>query len=247
AQTRTTLPEYVTGDECLFCHRNDIGPGWSRNRHNLTLRQHGEGYMLGTRELRRAGYGRLAIRQGDTWNPAHFADRCAGCHTTAVDARTRAFASPGLDCYTCHGAVDLDHTQDTSRVWLSKKRRDDAKAITSICAQCHLRGGKSRSTGLPYAANFVAGDDLFADYEADLAKAGDAALNPGDRHVYRNVRDALTAGSDVTCLGCHRVHAPSGLRHRRAAPSAICNDCHAPTGPRKNVIKYTVRSAVCEY
>src|SRR5262249_16085542 len=33
------LPEFVTGDECLFCHRNDIGPFWPKNRHQLTLRE----------------------------------------------------------------------------------------------------------------------------------------------------------------------------------------------------------------
>src|SRR5215217_7732923 len=33
------VPEYVHGDECLFCHRNDIGPGWQKNAHGITVRQ----------------------------------------------------------------------------------------------------------------------------------------------------------------------------------------------------------------
>src|SRR5262252_7560161 len=33
------IPDYVHGDECLFCHRNDIGPTWQKNAHGLTLRQ----------------------------------------------------------------------------------------------------------------------------------------------------------------------------------------------------------------
>src|SRR5215813_1370059 len=33
------IPEYVHGDECLFCHRNDIGPTWQKNAHGLTVRQ----------------------------------------------------------------------------------------------------------------------------------------------------------------------------------------------------------------
>jgi hypothetical protein len=33
------IPEFVHGDECLFCHRNDIGPGWQKNAHGLDLRQ----------------------------------------------------------------------------------------------------------------------------------------------------------------------------------------------------------------
>ena len=55
-------------------------------------------------------------------------------------------------------------------------RRDDVRAITSICAQCHVRFGKSRSTGLPYANNFIAGDNLFQDFAADFAKVDDANL-----------------------------------------------------------------------
>src|SRR5439155_7799106 len=31
------LPEYVTGDECLFCHRADVGPSWTMNRHHRSL------------------------------------------------------------------------------------------------------------------------------------------------------------------------------------------------------------------
>src|SRR5215212_5085478 len=33
-----TVPEFVTGDECLFCHREKIGTTWGANRHNLTIR-----------------------------------------------------------------------------------------------------------------------------------------------------------------------------------------------------------------
>src|SRR4030095_14963269 len=32
------VPEYTTGDECLFCHREKVGPTWAANRHNLTIR-----------------------------------------------------------------------------------------------------------------------------------------------------------------------------------------------------------------
>ncbi|HYM13228.1 MAG TPA: hypothetical protein VEU62_20980, partial [Bryobacterales bacterium] len=33
------IPDFVHGDECLFCHRNDIGPGWQKNAHGITVRQ----------------------------------------------------------------------------------------------------------------------------------------------------------------------------------------------------------------
>src|SRR5216117_798993 len=33
------VPDFVHGDECLFCHRNDIGQGWQKNAHGVTVRQ----------------------------------------------------------------------------------------------------------------------------------------------------------------------------------------------------------------
>jgi hypothetical protein len=287
--TGKPVPEFTHGDECLFCHRNDIGPGWQKNAHGLTLRQQQDApnlmallksqpnlapfaaqitHALGSRNhirfLKQAGYGKLDLlsvradlakdRASATWagleNPqwqsGKFETRCAGCHATGIDAQTRTFTAIGHDCYTCHGVVDLEHANDTSRIFLSKKRRDPL-AITSACAQCHLRGGTSRSTGLPYPNNFVPGDNLFKDFEVDLAKADDEQLNPGDRHVWKNVRDILLNGSPTTCLTCHTVHDHSTVRHRRVAASAICNDCHNPEGPKKVVKAYTVHSALCEY
>ncbi len=244
------LPEYTSGDECLFCHSSIIGATWPRNRHALTTRAV-EGsdvnFLLGagthTRKVVKSGYGKFAL-DGDA---EKFASRCAGCHTTAVDPKTRTFAAAGLDCYVCHGDVDLKHSKDTSLVLLSKKRRGDAQAVVTLCGQCHLRGGKSRSTGLPYPTNYVAGDNLLLDYDVDFKLATDESLNAGDRHVYRNFRDVMLEGSATSCLTCHRIHTASGNRHRTAPPDAGCTDCHNAAGPRKALKRYTVRSAVCEY
>ncbi len=285
------VPDFVHGDECLFCHRNDIGPGWQKNAHGITVRQSEDAlewqnifksqpalaaiapqveYFLGSRHrlrfLKKEGYGKFAILntqaelgpgrqvqkwidvQKPAWDKDRFANRCAGCHTTAVDTSTRAFTAFGLDCYTCHGAVDLNHTNDTSLVFLSKKQRSDARVITSACAQCHLRIGKSRSTGLTYPNNFVAGDNLFQDYQVDFSKADDEGLNPGDRHILRNVRDVAVYGSEFpTCIGCHDLHKSSSVKHRRAPRTAICNDCHNAEGPIKGNKAYGVSSALCEY
>ena len=284
------VPEFVHGDECLFCHRNDIGPGWSKNTHGVTVRQREDApelegilkqpalsafasqieYFMGSRHrvrlLKKSGYGKLAIlntqavlgadgrtqklleSEKPAWDKDRFANQCAGCHTTGVDASTKAYTAFGLDCYTCHGVVDLNHTHDTSLIFLSKKQRSDARAITSTCAQCHLRMGKSRSTGLPYPNNFVAGDNLFQDYEVDFSKADDESLNPGDRHILKNVRDVALGGSEFpTCISCHDVHKQSSFKHRRAPRTAICADCHNAEGPIKGSKPYTVRSALCEY
>ncbi|MCI0488368.1 MAG: hypothetical protein L0229_17400 [Blastocatellia bacterium] len=285
------IPEYLTGDECLFCHRNDIGPTWPKNAHGKTVRPREVDagmaealekepslkavaseveYFLGSRNhvrlLKKAGYGKFALlnaramlgsdghiqkwsdAEKPVWDKERFADRCAGCHTTAVDAAAKTFRAFGLDCYTCHGNVTLDHTENTSLVWLSKKRRRDAKAITSICAQCHIRNGKSRSTGLPYPNNFIAGDNLFQDFEVDFSKADDRDLNAGDRHILRNVRDVALSGSDYpTCITCHDVHGPSSVKHRRAPRTQICADCHNAEGSLKEIKRYSVKSPLCEY
>ena len=284
------LLEYIQGDECLFCHRNDIGSTWQMNTHGVTVRHRADAselknmldqqpsltevadqieYFLGSRRhirfLKKEGYGKFAILNAQAfldatggtvkfndspkpdWDKDKFANRCAGCHTTAVDSSTGRFSQFGLDCYTCHGAVDLKHSNDISLILLSKKRRNDPKVITSLCAQCHLRGGKSSSTGLPYPNNFVAGDNLFRDFEVDFTKADDQGLNAGDRHIWRNVRDVALYGDDsITCLSCHQVHNNSSFKHRRVLRSPLCSECHQGEG-FKNIKSYTVQSSLCEY
>src|SRR5262245_39624343 len=80
------IPEFVHGDECLFCHRNDIGPTWQKNAHGVTVRQREDApelveklkgqaalagvdpqitYFLGSRHhlrfLQKDGYGKFAM------------------------------------------------------------------------------------------------------------------------------------------------------------------------------------------
>jgi predicted CXXCH cytochrome family protein len=290
------IADYVHGDECLFCHRNDIGPSWQNSSHGAAVRQREDaadlkevlkgvaalnkfepdiGYFLGSRThirfLKKDGYGRFSLlssravlkpdrtvpRQVERWvnaeQPAwdrdRFAAQCVGCHSTAVDSKSKTFGAFGLDCYTCHGNVDLNHTGDTSLIWLSKKRRSNVVAVMSICAQCHLRGGRSKSTGLPYPDNFVAGDNLFQDYQVDFARADDPNLNPGDRHIWKNVRDVVLYGSEIpTCTSCHQVHGALGsAKHRRSPRTAMCTECHNAEGPLNVIKPYTVHSPVCDY
>jgi len=247
------VPKYVTGDECLFCHRVAVADTWEQNPHARTVHPQGDGMILGAhepyRQLKPDGYGKYDILSADgkTWDKDKFALRCAGCHTTAVDPKTHAFSSPALDCYTCHGVVPENHGTDTSLVWFSKKHPKDAKLIISICGQCHLRGGESKSSVLPYPNNFTAGANLFDDFKVELAKADDPDLNPGDRHIYRNVRDVIEHDSDVTCISCHKIHGDTANKHRLVLSGPICLDCHNAQGPKKAVIKYTVHSKLCEY
>jgi len=280
------VPEFVHGDECLFCHRADIGHDWPKNAHGATLRETQDSpdlaallndpavapfakevtHFLGSRNharfLKKNGYnkfdiqgivasktnGNWSVSGTPGWDKNKFQDKCTGCHATAVDPATKSFAAIGHDCYVCHGVVDLNHTKDTSLIWLSKKKRSDTQAINAVCASCHLRGmAKAKSTGLPYPNNFVVGDNLFKDYEVAFSKVDDPNLNAGDKHVLRNVRDVAVMGSDVTCMSCHKVHSHSTERHRRVLTNESCQDCHNATGPKKDVKKYAVHSPLCEY
>lgn len=247
------VPRYVTGDECLFCHRVKVADTWQKNPHARTVHPRDASdpfpadaaFVLGAhppqRGLRPDGYGKfdLLSADGKTWDKQAFALRCAGCHATAVDPRTHAFSTSSLDCYTCHGVAPENHPNDTSLIWFSRKHSRDPKQIVSICGQCHLREGRAKSTGLPYPNNFVAGDDLFADFQVDLTKAGD--------HIVRNARDVVLNGGDVTCIDCHKIHEDTSAKHRLVLSGPICLDCHTPEGPRKVVKKYTVHSDLCEY
>jgi hypothetical protein len=287
------VPEYVDGNECLFCHRNDVGPTWSNNRHNRSVRDlapdsealaalfktpelkalagsaslvmgeaHHQRFLkpaaaYGQLELLSAGWeparaesaGKLIDAEHPRWDATTYGDRCAGCHSTAVDPVQRVFAARSLDCCVCHGEVPEEHPKNqASLVFLSPRRKDPARVVTSICAQCHARTGASKSTGRPYPSNFVAGDNLFRDFQVDLSPAAIARLDPGDAHVVENVRDVVLLGNEkVTCLSCHDVHKQSTQKHHRLPQTGSCFTCHSEAGLKQARKPYAVHSAVCGY
>ena len=192
--------------------------------------------------------GELRAADKPHWDAKAFAESCAGCHATGVDSKTKAASSPSLDCYTCHGAVDINHSKDPALVHLSRKRKDPANVAISICASCHARGGKSRSSGLPYPNNFVGGDNLFRDFQIDLSPQAIEKLDPANRHIMENIRDVTILGqNDVTCLSCHQVHKQSTIPHHRLVKSDICLNCHNATGSMKVRKTYEVHSKTCGY
>jgi len=285
------VPEYTTGDECLFCHREKIGAKWGENRHNLTIRPLGPEspaaralreppvkefaaevkYVLGGEHRQRflrpsKEYGKLDLlsiewvppRDGKPgklqsldrphWNATSFADSCAGCHATAVEPKEKTFSSIALDCFTCHGAVPAEHAKQPDLAHLSPKRKVEARAVTSICAQCHVRSGSSKETGRPYPTNFVAGDNLFRDFRADFSDAALKGLSTADRHVMENVRDVVLLGREaVTCLTCHDVHGGSSKKHHRVASGDSCLTCHQAGAPRSELKPFTRFSKTCGY
>ncbi|HEV3040036.1 MAG TPA: cytochrome c3 family protein [Candidatus Angelobacter sp.] len=251
------LPDYMTGDQCLFCHQRVVGPTWQQEPHAWTIREVGVApavpktaadatHIIGSPQhfhpLKLVGYGKFALlaADGKTWQDDVFATKCAGCHTTGVDPKTHAFSAFAFDCFACHGDIQEQHTTDPKLALLSSKRPREPREIVSACGQCHLRGGRSQSTGLPYPNNFVVGDDLFADFKVDLKHADDTTLNAADRHVYTYTRNVVERGSKQTCMDCHRIHGDPALKH------ASCVDCEDPAEAGKNA-KRTIRSSTCNY
>ena len=59
----------------------------------------------------------------------------------------------------------------TSRVYVDPRRLDKRVRVEQLAVTRGASGGQSKAKGFPYAYHFVAGDDLFTDYQADLARA----------------------------------------------------------------------------
>lgn len=203
-------------------------------------------------EFARGTRAKLVDVNGATWDTEKFATQCAGCHTTAVDPESQAFATVSLDCYACHGDSPVDHATDTTLMPLARERKDSPAAVSSICGSCHIRFGKSKSTGLPYPANFVAGDNLFKDFDVDWSVLDETnqakKLNPADAHVMDNLREVVVYGNEqMTCLTCHDVHKSSSAKHRDLPVTQYCQHCHTADTPIKGHTKYEVHSERCEY
>lgn len=284
------FPLYMTGDECLFCHR-DIGTTWSENRHGQTVRfSQGDDpalksfakrdpaaaadvqLLLGssrvTRFLKRSPqYGKLDIHTTSClatgslseagtgqWDTTTFADRCAGCHATAVDTTARSFSAVSLDCFTCHGDVGQQHAEKTSHALLSAANKPP-RQVVSICGQCHLRGGSSASSGLPYPNTFVPGDNLFRDFNVDFSSAAIAALPAIEQHIFQNTLQVASGQeSKIDCLSCHGVHPSSSEQHKALDDAAICSTCHVSGTDNSQIIdairadvRQRSHSKVCDY
>jgi len=182
------------------------------------------------------------------WDLNQFGNSCAGCHSTAVDPDQQAFSAMSLDCFVCHGEVPAEHAKNPALVHLSAARKTEAREVTSICAQCHVRIGKSRSSGRPYPNNFVAGDNLFRDFQVDFSDSAVRDLSTADRHVLENVRDVVVYGNEqVTCLTCHDVHNQSSRKHRFVAQSSLCLSCHHAEGPKRKLKPFSIHSQACGY
>jgi len=191
---------------------------------------------------------RLEKTDEPRWDTETFATACAGCHTTAVDPKTHAYATVAIECFSCHGEAAEGHTEDAKLIHLAKARMDSPAVVASICGSCHIRFGRSKASGLPYPTNFVAGDNLFKDFEVDWKVLDDPKLNPVDAHVLENLRDVVLLGKEsTTCLTCHDVHTGSSKKHRELTVVESCQRCHPAGDPIKSHKTYEVHSQRCQY
>jgi hypothetical protein len=87
-----------------------------------------------------------------------------------------------------------------------------------------LRGGHSKTSGRPYPHAYVAGDDVFEDFQVDLQFNSRVKLDSSDSHVYLKTRAVLQGGSDKSCADCHRIHGPPE-QHQHASKhfSEVCH------------------------
>lgn len=214
----------------------------------------GEGYgkmdVLSVQyEPEEGGEGKLIETANPHWDNEIFGASCAGCHASGVDSTLRSFFATSNDCFTCHGVVPSKHTERPALALLAPSGRDDARVVASICGSCHLRGGESRSTSLPYPNNYVPGDNLFFDFDVDFSDENLAKMNAADRHIFANVRDiVLNAQRDVTCVTCHDVHGNSTEKHESVVEAQLCYTCHVRDGDILSTMYDIERhSAVCGY
>lgn len=195
----------------------------------------------------------VSLHEGD-WKTLTWEKSCGACHTSGFSSDNFSFKELGVGCEACHGPASRHGGYKIGGAMISfSKIRGKEEVI--ICASCHLQGGRSRSTGLNYARNYQAGDELFADYDFDWA-ALDKPLSPDesaapdpspiDLHQKLLIRDVVTKRrDDLRCTSCHEFHGMGHARHEKLARQEFCHLCHN-AGDFK-LKEYDQSCNVCEF
>lgn len=192
----------------------------------------------------------VGLHESD-WKTLTWEKECGACHTAGFSSDDYSFRELGVGCEACHGPGSRHGEHATSGKMISFGALP-AKGEVTICASCHLQGGKSRATGLNYARNYVAGDDLFDDYQFDWGKLNSTpenADNPIDIHQKLLIRDATRASADtgnqLRCTSCHEFHRMGHDKHEKLARQEFCYLCHARADFK--VKEYNQSCNVCEF
>lgn len=163
--------------------------------------------------------------------------RCLECHATYFEALpppTNRYATAGftlgIQCEKCHGPGREHIARETSQ---EKPKATPAAAAAilnparfsrdrqmDLCAWCHAGHGQPLLPSFSY----VPGDSL--ERFIDLPRPDPAAaLDVHGSQVEMLKRSRCYAGSTMTCLTCHDVHA---TQHDLAEFSRRCLECHKP-------------------
>ncbi len=187
----------------------------------------------------------------DDWDRLTWERGCAACHTTGFSSDSLDYHEAGIGCEACHGPGSRHGTYEDRGGMIAFAALPAAREVT-LCGSCHLQGGTSRSTGLNFPKNYLAGDDLFADYRFDwsLLNAGaQESGNPIDIHQKILIRDHVAregeGGSGLRCTSCHAIHGNGHEKHVSVGREEYCHLCHEKDGFQLK--EYSQACNVCEF
>ena len=144
---------------------------------------------------------RLETTDKPHWDTETFATACAGCHTTAVDPETHAFATVSLDCFTCHGDApgrarqrpQADAAGQGPQGFAGRGHLDLRARATFASASRSRAACRIRPTSWPATI-------CSRTFRSTSARPTIPKLNPADRHVLENVRDVVLFGQRIDDL-----------------------------------------------
>ena len=192
----------------------------------------------------------VGLHEAD-WTTLTWEKGCGACHSVGFSSDTLTMKEMGVGCESCHGP-DSRHGTHTSGAGMTAFKKSSAREEITICASCHLQGGRSSSTGLNFARNYEPGDDLFADYQFEWAALDSPATpvdNPIDVHQKLLIRAAVTAQSQgyegLRCTSCHEFHRMGHGKHEKLARQEFCHLCHEAADFKLK--EYNQSCNVCEF
>ncbi len=187
----------------------------------------------------------LEMRHAEDWRTLPFETSCAHCHVTD-QAKDWSYHEASIGCEACHAAGSAHAEDPTAQNTWSFKGRTAAEEVT-VCASCHLQGGKSKRTGRNFPDGYVPGGSLFDDFEFDWASLDNAPVEEAiDMHQKKLIRDIVVNGEQgLRCTSCHEMHGMKHEKHEKLPRQAFCDTCHEP-GSNK-LKEYRQSCPVCEF
>jgi len=184
------------------------------------------------------------------WQQLVWERGCGACHTTGFSSDDLTYKETGVGCESCHGPARRHGDYQAAGSMISFAGVPAAKE-SWICSSCHLQGGRSRRTGLNFAYNYEAGEDLYADYVFDwesLDGVADDVEDPIDIHqklLARRLAEGEPAAGGLRCTSCHTIHPGGHARHEALPRQDYCHLCH--TRGDFSVKEYNQACNVCEF